>query len=534
MKLSHKFFVINAIIVLLAIAATSSLCLLEMRNEFKRKASVDLEARMKTFHHLLTFKGAELKIADGKLKQGDYVLNDNFELPDKIKDLYGGAATIFMGDVRVSTNVMKPDGSRAVGTKLQGAAYESVIKQGKPYRGEAFILDTPYFTAYDPLKNSVGDVIGALYVGVKQSEYLAVYDRLKYVVAGVAALLAAGFSLLSFLFVRKALQPLGRMVALMHDIAMGEGDLTVRLNIKANDEIGEAAGYFDRFVDKLQTVMRKVSDSTRDVASASVNLHDTAAQIATGTEELAAQAANVSTADEEMAATSHSIADSCNAAAGNSHHASTLATNGVEIVMQTVEGMHRIAARVQETAQQVAGLGSRSDEIGAIVGTIEDIADQTNLLALNAAIEAARAGEQGRGFAVVADEVRALAERTTRATKEISEMIRAIQVETRKAVDSMEDGVREVEAGTAEATRSGSALQQILDQVNEVTGQINQIATAALQQSSTSSEISNNMHQITGVIGTTAQSTHDTTKAADKLAHLADELSRLVGQFKLA
>jgi len=534
MKLSHKFFITNAIIVLLAIAATSTLCLLEMRNEFKRKASVDLEARMKTFHHLLASKGAELKIADGKLMQGEYVINDNFELPDRIKEFYGGAATIFMGDVRVSTNVMKPDGSRAVGTKLQGAAYDAVIKQGKAYRGEAPILGVPYFTAYDPLKNAAGEVVGVLYVGEKQSEYLAVYDSLKYVVAVMAAVLAAVFSLLSFLFVRRALQPLGRMVSLMHDIALGEGDLTVRLNIAAQDEIGEAAGYFDRFVDKLQAVMRKVAESTQEVAAASANLHDTAAQIATGTEELASQAATISTAGEEMAATSHDIATNCNAAAGNSHRASELATSGSGVVMQTIDGMQRIAARVQETAQQVAGLGARSDEIGAIVGTIEDIADQTNLLALNAAIEAARAGEQGRGFAVVADEVRALAERTTRATKEISGMIRAIQGETQKAVGSMEDGVREVEAGTVEATRSGSALQQILDQVNEVTGQINQIATAAEQQSSTSSEISNNMHQITDVIQTTAQSTHETTTAADKLSHLADELRTLVGQFKLA
>ncbi|KAA0894018.1 methyl-accepting chemotaxis protein [Oryzomonas rubra] len=534
MKLSHKFFIANVIVVLLAVAATSSLGLYEMRKEFIRKASVDLEARMKTFHQLLKFKGAELRVADGKLKQGDYVINDNFELPDSIKDIFGGAATIFMGDVRVSTNVTKPDGSRAVGTKLQGPAYDAVIREGKPYRGAAPILGVPYFTAYDPLKNAAGEVVGVLYVGEKQSEYLAVYDRLKYVTAAVAALLAGLFSFLSFLFVRRALQPLGRMVALMHDIALGEGDLTVRLNITANDEIGEAAGYFDRFVDKLQAVIRKVADSTHDVAAASADLHDTATQIATGTEELASQAATVSTSGEEMAATSHNIADNCNAAAGNSHHASTLATSGAGIVMQTVEGMQRIAARVQETARQVAGLGARSDEVGAIVGTIEDIADQTNLLALNAAIEAARAGEQGRGFAVVADEVRALAERTTRATKEIAGMIRAIQGETRTAVDSMEAGVREVEAGTTEAARSGSALQEILDQVNEVTGQINQIATAAEQQSSTSSEISNNMHQITEVINATAQSTHDTTRAADKLAHLADELSKLVGQFKLS
>jgi len=504
-----------------------------MQTEFKRKASVDLESRMKTFHEILKYKGTELRIENGQLLQGTYCINDNYELPDKIKELFGGAATIFMGDVRVSTNVMKPDGSRAVGTRLQGPAYEMVIKQGRPYRGEAVILNNPYFTAYDPLKNAAGEVVGVLYVGEKQSEYLAVYDHLKYVILGLASILAVVLSFLLYLFVSKTLQPLARMVTLMHDIAQGDGDLTVRLNITARDEIGEAASYFNRFVDKLQTVMRKVAESADDLATASAGLHNISVKIATGTEEVASQAATISTAGEEMAATSHNIASNCNAAAGNSTHAGQLATSGSKIVMKTVEDMHRIATRVQEAARQVSGLGARSDEIGAIVGTIEDIADQTNLLALNAAIEAARAGEQGRGFAVVADEVRALAERTTRATKEISGMIRNIQIETRQAVDSMENGVREVEAGTTEASRSGSALQQILDQVNEVTGQIDQITTAAEQQSSTSREISNNMHQINQVMQTTAQSTLETTKAADKLASLTEDLRKLIGQFRL-
>ncbi|QEM69475.1 methyl-accepting chemotaxis protein [Geobacter sp. FeAm09] len=535
MKLSHKFIIANVVIVLMSVAASSSLCLYEMQKELKHQSAMDMDVCMNVFRELLKLKGGgELRVADGKLMQGSYVLNNNSELPDKVKELFGVEVTIFMDDIRVATTKLNPDGSRAVGKKLIGAVYETVVKQGKRHRGEILIDGIPQFAAYDPLKNAAGQVVGIIYVGQKQKEYLAVYDHLKYIIAGVAAILASVFSLISFMLVRKALQTLGRMVTMMHDIALGEGDLTVRLNITANDEIGEAAGYFDRFVDKLQTVMLRVAGSTHDVASASAGLHDMAAQIAAGTEEVASQAAIVSTAGEEMAATSHDIADNCNAAAGNSHHASQLASNGSEVVMLTVGNMQQIAVRVHETARQVAGLGTRSDEIGAIVGTIEEIADQTNLLALNAAIEAARAGEQGRGFAVVADEVRALAERTTRATKEISEMIRVIQNETKLAVDSMEEGVREVEAGTVEASRSGSALQQILDQVNEVTGQINQIATAAEEQSSTSREISNNMHQITNVIQVTAQSAHRSTEAADKLSGLADELKGLVGQFRLA
>ena len=204
------------------------------------------------------------------------------------------------------------------------------------------------------------------------------------------------------------------------------------------------------------------------------------------------------------------------------------------MVKETVVVMNRIADRVRESARTVESLGTRSDQIGAIVGTIEDIADQTNLLALNAAIEAARSGDQGRGFAVVADEVRALAERTSKATKEISEMIKAIQTETRQAVEAMEKGVNEVENGTAEAAKSGDALQDILIQINSFTMQVSQIATAAEQQMATTGEISSNMMQVTDLIHGVAKGAQDSASAASQLARLADEQEKLIGQFKLA
>jgi len=183
-------------------------------------------------------------------------------------------------------------------------------------------------------------------------------------------------------------------------------------------------------------------------------------------------------------------------------------------------------------ASGIESLGAKSDQIGEIVGTIEDIADQTNLLALNAAIEAARAGEQGRGFAVVADEVRALAERTTHATKEIGAMIKAIQKETQTAVRVMGEGVAEVDRGAGEAARSGEALQGILQQIGEVTQQIHQIATAAEEQTATTSEISTNIHQITDAFVKAAQTAHQTSVEADNLNKLSGSLQDTVRRFK--
>ena len=194
--------------------------------------------------------------------------------------------------------------------------------------------------------------------------------------------------------------------------------------------------------------------------------------------------------------------------------------------------MARIAEQVQNAAEAIESLGSRSDQIGAIVGTIEDIADQTNLLALNAAIEAARAGEQGRGFAVVADEVRALAERTTRATREIGDMIKAIQKETKIAVETMKEGVFEVAKGTEDAARSGEALQQILHQIGEVTHQVNQIATAAEEQTATTSEISSNIHMITDGFNKASKTAKETSDETGRLNKSSEDLQETVRRFK--
>jgi len=195
--------------------------------------------------------------------------------------------------------------------------------------------------------------------------------------------------------------------------------------------------------------------------------------------------------------------------------------------------MNQIAQRVKLSADSVQGLGARSDQIGEIVMTIHDIADQTNLLALNAAIEAARAGEQGRGFAVVADEVRALAERTSKATREIGDMIKGIQGETKNAVIAMEEGVKEVESGTREATKSGDALHEIMQEIEQLNGQVGQIACAAEQQTATTMEISGSIQRIKDVAQETAGGAHASAHTSAQLNDLSRELDQLVGQFKV-
>jgi methyl-accepting chemotaxis protein len=345
-------------------------------------------------------------------------------------------------------------------------------------------------------------------------------------------LVMAVITLLSWSVARNISIPVKSLAAEAEKIA--SGDLGMEIHHHSRDEIGQLADSFRKMVANLSDLIGKISQSSETVASAATQLSAASVQIATGAEQLSAQTGTLATASEEMAATSMEIAKNCGVAAEESVTARERAEVGSEVVDGMISTMLRIAEKVQESAKSVEGLGSRSDQIGAIIGTIEDIADQTNLLALNAAIEAARAGEQGRGFAVVADEVRALAERTTKATREIGEMIKAVQGETKVAVRAMEERVREVETGCGEAGKSGEALLEIQNRVGNVTTQVSQMAVAAEQQTATTAEIASNIQQMTQVVQETARGANESAVSAEQLAKLAEELQTLVGQFRLA
>ncbi|MBT0666491.1 MCP four helix bundle domain-containing protein [Geobacter pelophilus] len=312
-----------------------------------------------------------------------------------------------------------------------------------------------------------------------------------------------------------------------------QGDLTARCNMSGTDEMSQIAKSFDQIASTFTSSINNLTAIASEVTAAASKVHMSSETLAAGSEQVASETTTVATAGEEMAATSGDIAKNCQLAAESASQASEQANHGSTIIKNSIAVMERIAQRVSESAKTVGSLGEKSEQIGAIIGTIQDIADQTNLLALNAAIEAARAGEQGRGFAVVADEVRALAERTTKATKEIDTMIKSIQQETKTAVSSMEEGVVQVEQGTQEAARSGEAIDSILAQISNLSMQVSQIATAAEEQTATTSEISGNMQRITDVVRQSSQSAHESSVEASRLNTLAESLMADLNKFTI-
>ena len=310
-------------------------------------------------------------------------------------------------------------------------------------------------------------------------------------------------------------------------------DLNNQFNSVRKDEIGGLQRSFDKFVLSIKDTLVQVSEASSAVASASTEISSSTEQMAAGAQEQSSQAAEVATAVEEMTKTLGETNGNIRKVADGAKSAKDSANEGGTVVEDTIKGMKRISDVVNQSAEQVKVLGASSDKIGEIIGVIDDIADQTNLLALNAAIEAARAGEQGRGFAVVADEVRKLAERTSKATKEIASMIKQIQADTNQAVTSMDKGTEEVSKGITLAEQAGQMLLGIVGNAESVADMVSQIAAASEQQASASEQISKNVEAISTVTQESASGVQQIAKTAEDLNRLTENLQQLLEKFNL-
>ncbi|QQS35462.1 MAG: methyl-accepting chemotaxis protein [Ignavibacteriales bacterium] len=315
---------------------------------------------------------------------------------------------------------------------------------------------------------------------------------------------------------------------------MSKGDLTVRINAEYKGDHQKIKNSINLLGESLSSAISEVNAAVQATASASTQISSSTEEMAAGAQEQSAQAGEVASAVEQMTKTILETTKNASSASEASKNAGLIAKEGGSVVNQTIQGINRIAEVVKQSADTVQQLGKSSDQIGEIIQVIDDIADQTNLLALNAAIEAARAGEQGRGFAVVADEVRKLAERTTKATKEIALMIKQIQKDTSGAVESMNQGTLEVEKGKELANKAGDSLKQIITGAESVVDIVSQVAAASEEQSSAAEQISKNIESISAVTQESAQGVQQIARAAEDLNRLTNNLEELVARFKIS
>ncbi|MBK5275136.1 MAG: methyl-accepting chemotaxis protein [Desulfuromonadales bacterium] len=536
MRITTRFIVLYVIVVIVAVTITTGFALIRLHGEIARQAVAAQESRLKTFWGFLKIKGNDFRIVEGKLLVDSYVISENNEIPDKIQEIFGGTATIFMGDTRVATNVLKPDGSRAVGTKLVGPAYDAIFKEGKSYRGEAPILDDIYLTAYDPIRNNKGETIGGLYVGTKKSDYFAEYDRLKVSTLVMMMGLALLLSLLAGILVRRTLRPLKTMVATLKEITGDDKNLTLldqRLDNSSSDEIGETGEEINNLLGKMHQIMTMVANITQRIDSHSETIAETIDRQTGFATQLSSSVVEISTTMEEFSTSASLIA----------HHSQGVAEIGAKTLQDTKAGadgvetltgkMDEIRAHNEADLREIVELGRKSKEITKIMVIINNIANQTKLIAFNAALEAASAGEAGKRFGVVAVEIRRLADNVVASTGEIEGKVTEIMDTVNRLVLASEKSSREIREGLDYAQQTVTMLGDVVAGAEETAEAGKQISLSTQQQQTASTQVVIALRDIEEGTRHSSSAMQQINTIAKDLTELADELKVLVGKFRL-
>ena len=406
---------------------------------------------------------------------------------------------------------------------------------GMPTRAPAVGIEvrSDDFTVIQPILDEDNIRLGTIYMLTDLrivKDAIASYITVTLMICLGVAVLAFG---LSMVIQRAIVNPINEVVFALRDIAEGEGDLTRRLDVDSKDEIGELVSWFNTFVEKIQNVVVQFRDTANELSNSASELNSQSGSTSHSIFTQQKEIEQVESAMREMSEAVQGVSDSIVSSAADSEEADKESKTGREVVGETMSAIEALASDIESASGVITKLQQNSDTIGSVLDVIRGIADQTNLLALNAAIEAARAGEQGRGFAVVADEVRTLASRTQESTQEIHDMIERLQMGSREAVQVMDKGRAQAHASVETADKARSSLAAITNAVGTIKDVSKQIATAAAEQKTTTDDINGNIVNISSAVRKTSEGAQEMSKRAEELDQLSNDMLKLVGQFKL-
>ncbi|MBF0590743.1 MAG: methyl-accepting chemotaxis protein [Nitrospirae bacterium] len=490
-------------------------------SQLDKVAKANMRIRIHLDHMFMIHTPEEKQVRNANIERETEVINTEWK---------AYLSTSLTDEERRLATKIEQDRSNYVNEAL--TPVRNLIKEGK-YDEAMEIYDKKCRPMLNEVEKDIDDLI-VLLVDVAKKEYdksQGAYDTARNVSITVIFIGIALSLLLSFLIIGSITGPLREGVDVMDSIAAC--NLTVEIQSDSKDEVGDLLSAMSKTVASLNSILKTIMSSSDSVASASHELSASADQMSSGVSEQSSKATQIATSATQMSQTVMDVAKNASEISISSNDTLKLAQNGETIVKRSIAEVKSIADTVNTSAQLISSLGDRSRQIGDIINVIKDIADQTNLLALNAAIEAARAGEQGRGFAVVADEVRKLAERTTSATTEIGRMITAIQQETEKAVTSMSGATNMVEVGVELSTQAGDSLHEIVNSINSLQLMVQQIASATEEMSTVSETITSDIETVANVSRETMVSSQQIASSSGDLSKLSSELQEVVSRFQI-